>query len=117
MQSYAEKRIYIPEGNRCYRVHLINGWFFGEELGRLCVYSNFAGVKDSEKSELLEGLTIKCDTAFLDKVVDFSLSEEKIHLLTGLTWKNIIELREMLISVQKNQTCDVTQALVAFLLK
>ena len=58
---------------------------FYEELSRLCVYSNFAKVKDLELSELLEGLTIECDTMILDKVGDFFLSEEKIHLFTGLT--------------------------------
>ena len=52
--------------------------------------SNFAKVKDSELSELLEGLTIECDTTILNKVGDFSLSEEKIHLFPGLTWENII---------------------------
>ena len=74
-------------------------------------------VKDSELSELLEGLTIECDITILDKVGDFSLSEEKIHLFTGLTWENIIELREMLTSVRNSQTRDVTEALVVFLLK
>ena len=28
MQSYAKKRIYIPESNRCCRAHLIKGRFF-----------------------------------------------------------------------------------------
>ena len=102
MQSYVKKRIYIPEGNRYCRPHLINGRFFDEELSHLRVYSNFAKVRDSELSELLEGLTIECDTAILYKAGDFSLSEEKIHLFTGLTWENIIELREMLTSVRNN---------------
>ena len=53
----------------------------------------------------------------LDKVGDFSLSEEKIHFFTGSTWENIIELREMLTSERNNQTRDVTQALVLFLTK
>ena len=34
---YIKKRIYIPEGNRCCRAHLIKGQFFDEELSRLCV--------------------------------------------------------------------------------
>ena len=68
MQSYVRKRIYIPEGNRCCRARLIKGRFFNEELSRLRVYSNFAKVKDSELSELLEGLTIECDTMILDRV-------------------------------------------------
>ena len=103
--------------NRYCRAHLIKGRFFDDELNRLHVYSNFATVKDSELSELLEDLIIERDTTILDKVEDFSLSNEKIHLFTGLTWENIIELRKMLTSVWSNQTRDVTQALVVFLLK
>ena len=117
MQSYSKKRIYIPGNNRYCRAHLIKGRFFDEELGRLRVNSNFAKVKDSELSELLGSLAIDCETTILDKVGEFSLSEEKIHLFTGLTWENIIELREMLTSVRNNQTRNVTQALVVFLLK
>ena len=89
---------------------------FYEELSSLRVYSNFTKLKDSELSELLESLTIECDTTILDKVGDFSLSKEKIHLFTGLTWENIIEQRKMLTSMRSNQTCDVTLALVVFLL-
>ena len=81
------------------------------------MYSNFTKVKDSELLELLEGLTIECDTTILDKVGDFSLSEKKLNLFAGLTWGNIIELREMLTSMRNNQIHDVTQALVVFLLK
>ena len=117
MQSYIKKRIYIPEGNRCYRAHLIKGRFFDEELSRLRVYSNFAKIKDLELLELLEGLTIECDITILDKVGDFSLSKEKIHVFTGLTWENIIELRKMLTSVRNNHIRDVTQALNVFLSK
>ena len=116
MQSYVKKMIYISEGNRCCRAHLIKGRFFDEELSRLRIYSNFAKVKDSELSWLLEGLTIECDTTILDKVGAFFLSEGKIHLFTGLTWKNIIDLHEMLRPVRNNLTRDVTQALVVFLL-
>ena len=50
MQSYVKKMIYISEGNRCCRAHLIKGRFFDEELSRLRIYSNFAKVKDSELS-------------------------------------------------------------------
>ena len=41
---------------------------FYKELRHLRVYSNFTKVKDSELLELLEGLTIECDTTILDKV-------------------------------------------------
>ena len=69
---------------------MIKGQFINEESSRLGVYSNFAKVKDLDLSELLKGSTTECDTTSLDIVGDFSLSEEKIQLFTGLTWENII---------------------------
>ena len=66
MQSYVEKRIYIPEGNHCCRTQLIKGRFIYEEFSRLRLYSNFGNVKNSGLSELLESLTIECDTTILD---------------------------------------------------
>lgn len=37
--------------------------------------------------------------------------------MTGFTWENIVELREMLTSMRNRETCNVTQALVVFLTK
>lgn len=99
IQSYVKKRIYIPESNRCCRTHLIKNRFFDKELNRLRVYSNFTKLKSSELSELLESLSIECDTMILDRIGDFSLSDEQIHLFTDLMWENIIELYEMLTSM------------------
>jgi len=87
IQSYIKKKIYIPEGNRCCKAHLIKNRFFDEELSRLRVYSNSTKLKSFELSELLESLSIECDTMILDRVGDFSLSEEQIHLFTGLMGK------------------------------
>ena len=115
MQSYVKKRIHIPEGYVVVEHIWWKAGFLYEYLSRL--YSNFANVKDSQLSKLLEGLTFECDTTMLDKVGDFSLSEEKKHLFTGFTWENIIELCEMLTSVWNNQTRDVTQSFVAFFYK
>jgi len=48
---------------------------------------------------------------------DFSLSEEQIAVFTGLTWENIIQLRDMMISMRNSENRNVTQALVVFLFK
>ena len=43
------------------------------------------GTLVSPVGQLLERLTIECDTTILDKVGDFSLLEENIHVFTCLT--------------------------------
>ena len=55
---------------------MIKGRFFYEELSPLRVYLNFAKVKDSELSELLEGLTIECVTTILDEIVLFFIGRK-----------------------------------------
>lgn len=96
---------------------MIKERFFEEDLNRLQVYSNSSEIKISELSEFIECLSIRCDTTILDMIGDFSLPEEKLFIFTGLTWENIIELREMMTSMRDTQTRTVTQALVIFLLK
>ena len=117
IQSYVKKKIFIAEGNRCCREHLIKNRFFDRDLGLLRTYSNFTELKVSELSLLLQGLSVECDTTILDRIGDFSLPEKQLNLFTGLTWDNIIELRGMMTSMRERQTRTVTQALVVFLLK
>lgn len=114
VQSYVKKRIYIPEDNRCCRAYLIKNHFFYEELSRLRIYSNYTKLKISDLSELLEGLSIECDSTIFDKIEDFSLSDKQIHLFTGLMWQNIIELREMLTSMRNTHTRYVTRSCGVF---
>ena len=65
IQSYIKKRIYRPEGNWCYEIHLIKNILFNEDLNNLRLHSNVSEIKVSELSELMEGEL--CYTLFNEK--------------------------------------------------
>ncbi|KYN10894.1 hypothetical protein ALC57_16958 [Trachymyrmex cornetzi] len=117
MQSYTKIKIHIPAGNRCCRHHLIKNRFYNEDLGLLKVYSNSSSLSASELTKMMESLSIKCDSSLYDNIGDYSLSEKQLVVFTGLTWENIIFLRDMLTSMRNRQTRTITQALVVFLFK
>jgi len=66
---------------------------------------------------MMESLSIKCDSNLYDKIGDYNLSEKQLLVFTGLTWENIILLRDMLTSMRNRQTRTITHALVVFLFK
>lgn len=63
----------------------------------------------------LEELSIRSEADIVDKIVDYSLSEERLKVFTGLTWKNIEERRNMLTSLRNSH--GRTQAFVTLLFK
>ncbi|XP_058806441.1 uncharacterized protein LOC131672915 [Phymastichus coffea] len=118
MQVYAKKRIYIPNGNRCCIKHLINKRFYDEELKSIEVFSSTSMIPVPELSKLLEQLSIRVDSEIHDRIGDYSFPEERLNVLTaGLSWENIIELRDMMISLRDSESRNVTQALIVFLFK
>ncbi|XP_058810551.1 uncharacterized protein LOC131675551 [Phymastichus coffea] len=117
MQVYAHNRIYIPAGNRCCRKHLIKNRFYQDELDNIKVHSSTSTITVTELSKLLEQLSVRVDAEIHDKVGDFTFPEERLIVLTGLTWENIIELRGMMTSLRDSVSRNVTQALVVLLFK
>lgn len=111
MQSYTKKKIYIPAGNRC-RSHLIKNRIYEEELNLLKVHSNTTSLSVLELSKVMETLSIKCDSTLFDKIGDFSLSDKQVKIFTGLTWENLIEIKDMMTSLRNSQSRSVMQALV-----
>lgn len=117
MQSFIKMRLHIPAGNRCCRIHFFKNRFYDEDLSRLRVHSNSSNLSATELKKMMENISIKCDSTLYDKIGDFSLSEKQLLIFTGLTWENVILLRDMLTSMRNRQTRTVTQALVVFLFK
>lgn len=117
MQSFIKMKLHMLIGNRCCQIHLIRNQFYDEDRSRLKVYSNLLNLSASELTKMMKNLSIKCDSTLYDKIEDFSLSEKQLLIFTGLTWENIILLRDRLTSMQNRQTRAVTQALVVFLFK
>lgn len=116
-QVYIARKIYIPEGNRCCEQHLIKKRFYELEMNRIDIKSRCSSIKVSDVTYLLVNLRIDVDKELTDKIADFSLPEDRLIILTGLTWENLIYLREMLTSLRNSESRSVTQALVVFLFK
>ncbi|XP_011873641.1 PREDICTED: uncharacterized protein LOC105565230, partial [Vollenhovia emeryi] len=117
MQSYMKKKIYIPAGNRCCRTHVIKNRIYEEELDLLKVHSNTTSLSVLELSKVMETLSIKCYSTLFDNIGDFSLSEKQLEVFTGLTWENLIQIKDMMTSLRNSQSRSVIQALVVFLFK
>ena len=65
----------------------------------------------------METLSINCDSTLLDKIGEFSLSEKQIQIFTGLSWENLLEIKDLMTLFRNSQSRSVIQALVVFLFK
>lgn len=117
-QVFKKRKIFIPDGNRCCQKHLFNkDRFLYEDIENLRVHSHSITITVDELTNLLGKLAIDADSSILDKIGDFSCSEHQMNVFTGLSWDNIIKLRDMMTSMRNSQTRNVTQALTVFLFK
>ena len=114
IQSYIQKKIFISPGNRCSTTHILK---MVKNLGNLKVYSNTANLSASKSSKVMENLSIKCDSTLLNKIGEFSLSEKQIKVFTGLSWENLLEIKDLMTSLPDSQSRSLIQALIAFLFK
>ncbi|XP_057340564.1 uncharacterized protein LOC130677729 [Microplitis mediator] len=117
MQSFIKRRVFIPDGNRCCQNHLINKRFYDESLSLIRVYSNWTLISSVELSNMMENFSVECDSTLLNKMEDYRLSDEKLLVLTGLKWENVIELQNWLVSMRNTDARSVTQAIIVFLIK
>ena len=100
MQSYIQKNIYIPQGNRFCRIHIIKNRFFEEDLKLLKVHSNTMSVIALELSKVMETLSMRCDSSLFVKIGEYSLPEKDLKVFTGLKWEQLNSLNDMLISLR-----------------
>jgi len=84
ISAYIKKKIYIPSGNWCCKSHLIKSRIYEEDLGPLRVHSNTANLTALELSKMMETLSIRCDSSLLDKVGEYSISENQLEVFTRL---------------------------------
>ena len=87
---------------------------YKEDLGHLKVYSNTASLSASEFSRRMETLSIKCDLTLLEKIGEFSLSEKQMKTFTGLSWENLLEIKDLTTLLHNSQSRSVIQALIVF---
>ena len=115
IQSFIQKKIFKPPGNRCCTTPILKNRIYKEDLGHLKVYSNTAGLSASKSSKVIENVSIKCDSTLLDKIGEFSISEKQIKVITGLSWENLLEIKDLMTSLHNSQSHSVIQSLAMFL--
>ncbi|XP_058806333.1 uncharacterized protein LOC131672854 [Phymastichus coffea] len=114
---FTKRRIFIPRRNRCCKKHLIKKRFYNEDLSIITCASSECEIESKELPRFLEALSDSSNSSLHDKIGEYAISEERIKALTGYTWKNIITLKEMMITMRSSGNRNVTQALVIFLIK
>ena len=107
----------VKTGNRCCAKHIIKKKFFEDQLHLLRVHSMFSKLDVFEVKSLLENFSSKLDRDLFDRIPDMALNEKQLKTFHGLSWEQLIELREMLTTMRNSDKRDKTQALVVFLLK
>lgn len=65
----------------------------------------------------MKNFAVECDSTLLDKIYDYRVSDEELNVLTGLKWQNVMELRNLVLSMRDTDTPSITQALIVFLVK
>lgn len=66
---------------------------------------------------MFEKLAISSEAGIIGKVADGSLSEEEMHMFTGLTWGNMKDLEKMTTSLKNSKNRIKMQAIFIFLFK
>jgi len=66
---------------------------------------------------MMETLSIRCNSSLLDKVGEYSISENQLEVFTGLNWENLNTIKDILISLRNSESRSVIQALIIFLFK
>lgn len=86
-------------------------------MNHIRVYTTRSSVEVDDLKHFLEALCVSSESEIIDKVGDYTLSEERIKVFTGLNWENITELTNILTSLKNSQSRNVVQAIVTFLFK
>lgn len=61
--------------------------FYEEQLDNIRIHLTSSSVEVGEISKLLEYLSISADGEITAKDGDYTLSEQRLQIFTGLTWK------------------------------
>ncbi|XP_057329865.1 uncharacterized protein LOC130670476 [Microplitis mediator] len=91
-QVFSKRRLFIPEGNRCCKDHIIKKRFYDEDINSFRIYSNTSVFEVRDLEKLLGQLAIGTDSSIIDKIGDHSISEKQLEVFTSLTWEKLIKL-------------------------
>jgi len=79
--------------------------------------SNTSVFETSAILQFLNNLSLSNETNIIDRIGQFSLSDERVLTLTGLSSQNLIHLSNKLSSMRNMSSRSIIQALVVFLFK
>lgn len=117
LRLYIDERIYIPIENRCCPGHLLKDRLYADDIKKMAIISSLSYIPVTELKKFLDTLSLKVDETLLNKIGDYNMPEDRIFAITGYTWENIVEVRNLLKSMRNSHIRDITQALVVFLFK
>lgn len=117
LHCYSKMKIFIPNGARICREHLLNSRFYQDDLDKIKVCSQSSRISVNEVTRLIEGLKIESNKSLLNQAADFELSDDRFKTLTGLTIENFKVLRSMIKSSKDSVNRTVNESLIIFLFK
>lgn len=114
---YKSTNIYIPEGNRCCRSHVIGNYLFEDVLSQLRVVSSTSNITDKELSSFLRSLSGQVNISLFNNISGSGICDTQLQVFTGLTSDNINELTVLLTSMRNTSARSIKQALIISLFK
>lgn len=87
---------------------MIKKRFDDEEVERIEVYYHSCLIRVDEVSKLLHRLGVRVDSEIYDRIGNFTSPEERLVVLTGLTWEQLTQLQDMMHSLRNSESRNAT---------
>ncbi|XP_075589844.1 uncharacterized protein LOC142597771 [Dermatophagoides farinae] len=115
-QVFIKRKIFVPNGNRCCRHHLIKKRLYEEDVDAIEIYSNNSQIDSDEIVKFFYSLSDNPSNLH-GQIGDRSVSERHFWSLTGHTWQQMEIISKKLVSMKNSGVRSITQALVTLLYK
>lgn len=86
LKCFSKTKIFIPQGNHICSKHLINQRIYEDELQNIECYSNTSFIFLDELSLFMQRMANSAETSLFGKVGSLEISEERVKVLTGLSY-------------------------------
>ncbi|KAJ8683762.1 hypothetical protein QAD02_019554 [Eretmocerus hayati] len=118
LQVFSLRQIYIPKRNRCCLRHLIQKrLLYRSEVDDLTIYSNECSIPSSEFSSFMSRLSNKVNEGLFEHIGDWSISDARLKVFTGLTSDELKDLVSRMKSLRASENRNAIQAVVTCLFK
>lgn len=79
-QVISKRRLFIPQGNRCCKNHIIKKRFYDKDINTFRIHSHTGVFEVNDLEKLLWQLAIGTDSSIIDKIGDHSFSEKQLGI-------------------------------------